>query len=284
MKVINTIGAWDRRKKIRYLAILGGMLIFLPPLAFLPQLAGESNLCGKLCMRMFFVPGAAPSWGKLADNLAADWLGATVLLAILIVTFWFGRLWCGHLCPVGGAQEMVSSLIPGRAKLDFRKIPAPAFRYGYFGIYVLGATLGAAGIACKFCNFRVIPFLFGAPLVPAYRAYFATSLGLASLAVVVITGFLAWGGRAYCNFFCPIGAVDALVNRLGAAFGPVRRMRVASSLCTGCGTCQRVCPMAAAKVVDNVSAIKSISCLQCRTCEISCPTQAIAWRRLRRGE
>jgi len=279
MKAIEAVRSWDRVKQIRYAVILGAMLLFLPPAAILPQLAGEANLCGKLCMRMFFLPGTNPSWLRTAENVAADWAGVLLLLTILTVTFLFGRLWCGYLCPIGGTQEIVSTMVPEKVTIDWRKIPAPPFRYGYLGVYVLGATLGAGSIACKFCNFRVIPFLAGAPFVPAYRAYLLTGLGLGGLAVIVLTGFMAWGGRAYCNYLCPVGAVDALVNRLGAGFRIAKRMRVTESRCTGCGTCERVCPMAAAKVVDGISTLHAMSCLQCRTCEINCPTQAIAWRR-----
>src|SRR3990167_6928003 len=41
--------------KPRDILILFGILIFLPPLALIPQIAGEPNMCGKVCPRMFFI-------------------------------------------------------------------------------------------------------------------------------------------------------------------------------------------------------------------------------------
>ena len=38
-----------------------------------------------------------------------------------------------------------------------------------------------------------------------------------ALCLLLFLGVFAKGGRAYCNLLCPVGALDALVNRLRGA-------------------------------------------------------------------
>jgi uncharacterized Fe-S center protein len=45
--------------------------------------------------------------------------------------------------------------------------------------------------------------------------------------------------------------------------------------CTGCGTCARLCPAGAIKMVDNHPQIDLNTCLGCSMCEINCPTKSL---------
>ncbi|MBD3855785.1 MAG: 4Fe-4S dicluster domain-containing protein [Acidobacteria bacterium] len=85
-------------------------------------------------------------------------------------------------------------------------------------------------------------------------------------------GVFAKGGRAYCNLLCPIGALDALSNRIGAKFG--RRVRIDLDNCTNCGECSKVCPTWAIDTQGGTT-INQLSCMPCRLCQGACPTEAI---------
>jgi ferredoxin len=97
-----------------------------------------------------------------------------------------------------------------------------------------------------------------------------------NLGLVVGLGFLAKGGRAYCNLLCPVGALDALANRLGMRLG--RRVRVDAGRCTACGACAKVCPTWAIEV-GGTARIDPLACLPCRDCEGVCPEEAIRYGR-----
>ncbi len=262
----------------RYIFILLGAALFLPPLSVIPQATGEVNMCGAVCPRMFFIFPSSGMPGGLIENIKAEWFGAALVTIILIATLFFGRLWCSHICPIGGTSEIVSRGVPKALKIDFSIMNAPAFRYGYFIIFIAGAFIGIGSIACKFCNFRIIPFLAGAPFVPGYRTYLATSMGIAGMAVVGLSGFFAKGGRAYCNLLCPVGALDAISNRLGLGFG--KRMRVDKDRCIGCGECKGVCPTWAIEVKEKAE-IDQFSCIPCRICETKCPKEAISYGKIK---
>ncbi|KKM11364.1 (Fe-S)-binding protein [Clostridiales bacterium PH28_bin88] len=51
--------------------------------------------------------------------------------------------------------------------------------------------------------------------------------------------------------------------------------RVDTEKCTGCKTCERVCPVLAIKVVDRVSVVDEERCRGCANCEQRCPEYAL---------
>lgn len=51
--------------------------------------------------------------------------------------------------------------------------------------------------------------------------------------------------------------------------------KVDSSKCTGCTTCERVCPVLAIKVVDRKAVVDDENCRGCANCEQRCPVNAI---------
>lgn len=46
--------------------------------------------------------------------------------------------------------------------------------------------------------------------------------------------------------------------------------------CTGCGSCEEVCPTAAIVVKDDVAVVDADECTDCETCIDECPTGAIS--------
>ena len=100
------------KMKKRYVFMIFGIVLFLPPLSMLPQIAGEVNMCGAVCPRMFFIIPTKGIWNGLAANIQSMWFGVTLVSAILLSTLFFGRLWCSHICPVGGIAEMANRRVP----------------------------------------------------------------------------------------------------------------------------------------------------------------------------
>lgn len=255
--------------------ILGAALLFLPPLALAFQLTGDLTFCGKWCPRMFFVWRKGMTADAYLMGLLRSHMGVVLVLSILLTTFLFGRYWCSHLCPVGGIVELGSRLIPRFLKINYSHMPAAPFRYGYLTVYLLAAATGVGSLSCSYCNFGTVPRLLGASVSPADAAYFLRTAGLISLGLVVGLGFLSRGGRAYCNLICPIGAFDAIANRLGARLG--KRVAVATSKCHGCGECKDACPTWAIAVEEGKATIDQLSCIPCRICEKTCPAEAISY-------
>ncbi len=262
-------GLWARHR-IGILVL--SLLLLLPPLALLPQLSGDSGFCGTWCPRMFWAWRKGETGAELLVGVLRAWLGVVLVLGMLGATLLIGRQWCSHVCPVGGAMELVSRIVPQRWRLNYGKLPAGPIRYGYLAVYVLAPALGIGSLCCSYCNFASIPRLFGAPFSQADLAFFLRTAGLIDLGLVVGLGFFAKGGRAYCNVLCPLGALDALANRLGDRFG--KRVRVETAKCNECHACADVCPTWAIHPGGKTK-IDQLSCLPCRECEKVCKTGAI---------
>jgi polyferredoxin len=259
------------------LAVLGASLVlFLPPLAAVFQPTGDTGFCGAWCPRMFFTWRKGMGLDELLLGLARSWAGVSLVAIVLASTVLFSRAWCSHACPVGGATELASRLVPRRLRLDFGRVPAAPVRYGYLLVYLAAPALGIGSLCCNYCNFAAVPRLFGAAFSGADLAYFLRTAGIVNLGLILVLGVFAKGGRAYCNLLCPVGALDALANRLGARLG--KRVRVDAGRCSACGACEEVCPTWAIEI-GGAARIDPLACMPCRECERVCPEEAIRYGR-----
>lgn len=261
--------------------LLAATILFLPPLSLVFQLTGDERFCGTWCPRMFFVWRLGQSWSLYWMGYLRAYLGATLVAVVLITTFFFGRHWCSHLCPIGGLMELGSRLVPRFLKIDYSGVPAAPFRYGYLLVYLLAPAAGVGSLCCGYCHFATVPRLLAAPFSEADAAYFLRTAGQISLGLVVVLGFLARGGRTYCNLLCPVGAIDALAGLVGAKLGR-RRMSLDPAKCQRCGRCIEACPTWAIEEDHGRPRIDPLSCMPCRQCQTACPTGAIVYEKASR--
>lgn len=277
MSLINKARAIPGMQKYRYLWIILSSLLFLSPLLIIPSLFGNTDMCGKLCMRRFYLYFPGMDSNDLLLQIQVAIYGVIAMFLILVTTFFFGRIWCGFLCPMGGLPELISRIFPDRWKIEYRSLPQVPIRYGYFATYlVLMPMLGIS--ACTLCNFITIPRLFesfSGGLMGI--AFIFSSVGFVNLLLLFLLGFFANKGRAYCQFLCPIGAIDGVVNRMGSRFRFTHRIRVERERCSGCNVCARKCMTGAIKMVDKIAVVDQLSCMSCHECVDVCDWDAIKW-------
>jgi ferredoxin-type protein NapH len=178
----------------------------------------------------------------LGGPLIAAVLG---LLLMLALSFLFGRFYCGYLCPVGAAQEIVSRVSPPPVRIT-RKALTGTVRLGFLSAFILSGYIASFGL--------LYPF--------GIRDFFALSLSTAFFAFVVILLVSAVVYRPFCRFVCPFGALAAF-----AAMPAIFKIRHTET-CIGCGKCERACPTDEAKPSD----LKA-ECYLCGRCIEACPTR-----------
>ncbi len=196
-------------------------------------------------------------------------IGTLMLFGLLL-----GRVICGWLCPFGLVQELLHRVpTPKLAKSAYTRALSYV-KYVILALFVVILPLryASAGIPVPaFCKY-ICPAgtLEGAVGLLAHPAN-SDMLGMLGLLFtnkfVILALFFAatvFIYRAFCRFFCPLGAIYGLFARI-ALIG----IRVDSGRCTGCGRCIRICPMDISRPGDH-------ECIHCGQCVSACPEKAIS--------
>lgn len=268
--------------------IIGLLLFYVPASLFVRAFYGiqgqhlVGNVCDSLNLRMgvggFLKPD---TWSKALSGDPRS-LG---IFFVTAVAFLFGPLFCGWVCAAGALSEALSRLVPDRFKIDISgKINAAALRYGFLsGFLMLPFFKLSAG--CAYCNYRILNMAtlgITGGFVPAL-----TSTYLIVIAVwLVIGGLFMKGGRGWCNFLCPVGAIQNLFHSIGSRLGFTYKLRYAPDKCKTCLSCVRACPMRAvspaqegqwqARRGDGVI-FNRHACITCNDCVAACPHGALSY-------
>ncbi len=258
-----------------------------------------------LDFRNAFPPGAVrgllwlqfvPSLLKFL-NIAA--FGTAGFIAVLILTVFFGRVYCSAVCPLGIFQDVIG--FAARRKRKGRRFqstrPHNVLRYAVLALTVL-AMLAGGGLVLNFLDpFSGFGRIFSGLLRPVavaanniaamvleplgmhaiYRVRWAVvapvSIAVAMLTLVLVAWLAASRGRLYCNTVCPVGALLGLVSKI-ALF----KIRIDPVACTGCRRCERVCKAGCIDVRNM--AVDASRCVGCYNCLADCPGEAMHFARL----
>jgi ferredoxin-type protein NapH len=266
----------------RILFFLLGIVLLYAPFALLTRLilwASGSPLVAdahRVCMRMPI------QW------LAQPWMYGTMieqpayLVSILVlpgVALFVGPLFCGWMCPAGGLTEYLSRLVPPRFQIDLGgKFNGVPIRYGFTAGMMATAFIGG-NVCCSFCNFthtqNIISAVFGDFTGITYWASFMV---VSFVLWFVVFGLFTKGGRGWCNFLCPAGALQGLTHSLGRWLRLGRSVQVDAHVCRGCKSCISICPTWAISRKEDTTTINVHACNVCLDCTRICNEQAIAYR------
>ena len=115
----------------------------------------------------------------------------------------------------------------------------------------------------------LVSVLFGAAIS------FTVPLAATGFLYLVLFGLFTKGGRDYCRFMCPQGAMQSLFFIIGSKLGIASKIQVNSEKCVKCRLCVKNCPMRAMSL-KNGSIKNDVSlCIKCGVCQHNCPIKAI---------
>ena len=200
------------------------------------------------------------------------------IIILFIVTFFYGPIFCGWLCPTGAFTEYISKIIPERYQIDWSEyVDITSIRYGMLVGYLILPFWGGL-LACNYCNFYLFDlfinyFLFG------YFISLTASLLITVFLWIIILGMFTKGGRGYCNFLCPVGAIQNLIHFIGVNFNFVYRLKLDKKKCIGCQKCKNSCPMRSIKIQEHKAIYNRNNCIVCRVCIEKCPVKAISYNK-----
>ena len=175
-------------------------------------------------------------------------LNAGVIIALVLLTLIFGRVYCSVICPLGVMQDIMAWLGKKQKKNRYSYSPAKSWlRYGVLVLFVVAMVAGIGSFVALLAPYssygRIASNLF-APVygwinnllaLLAERAdsyvFYETDVWLRSLPTFIIAAVtfvllfvLAWrNGRTYCNTICPVGTVLGFLARF-SWLRPVRQL------------------------------------------------------------
>ncbi len=220
-------------------------------------------------------------------------MNVAVVLALVVLTLLFGRVYCSVVCPLGVMQDCFSRL-GGKVKKN---------RFGYaknhwvlrvvvLVVFVVLMVLGLNGIAILIAPYSAYGRIATNLLQPVYMwvnnlcAYFAERAGsyafysaevwvksgvllIVSAVTLVVIGFVSFRwGRLWCNTVCPVGTVLGFLSKF-SFFKP----RINQDKCIGCKKCEKGCKAMCIDVSNH--RVDYSRCVACMDCIDACPVKAI---------
>ncbi len=197
--------------------------------------------------------------------------GMVILVAIIVLSFLFGKSFCSWLCPVGFLSEALGDLgdkiskkIIGR-KLTMPRwldYPLRSLKYLLLGFFVYTIFFAMGEVALR--AFLDSPYNITADIK---MYYFFADISRFALIVLGSLIFLSVVVRGFwCRYLCPYGALLGVTSLLS----PTKIRRDPLS-CIDCGKCTLVCP--ARIKVDKVRTVWSDECTTCMSCVDVCPVK-----------
>lgn len=258
-------------------------------------------ICFTLITLLFLdFTGAIHAWfgwlAKLQFVPALLASGSITVLAIIIVTMTFGRIYCSILCPLGVYQDGISRMAEKRKKNRYKfKKSRKWLRYSILLVFAVLLFVGLNSIAILIAPYSIYGRIASNLFAPLYQlinnvlAYFAErwdsyafyhvdvyikSLPIFIISIayfLIITILSATSGRWYCNTVCPVGTILGFFSRY-SLFKPV----FDTKKCNSCGLCEKNCRCSA---IDSKNhKIDYTKCVTCFNCIEKCHQGAIRYR------
>lgn len=224
-------------------------------------------------------------------------LNVGVVVALVLLTLLFGRIYCSVVCPLGVMQDVVSWISGRRKKHKYRFSHSPEkriLRYGVLALFIVAFIAGIGSFVALLAPYssygRIAQnifqpvYIFGnnlmawaAERVDSY-AFYSREVWMRSLPTFIIAaitlvgiGVLAWrNGRTYCNTICPIGTILSLMARFSWF-----KVKVDETKCNKCGLCSRSCKSACIDFKN--SKIDYSRCVVCGDCIDKCRKKALSY-------
>ncbi len=223
-------------------------------------------------------------------------LNVLVIVALIVLTLLFGRLYCSVICPLGIMQDGFGWLGKKAKKNRYSySNPQNILRYTLLGIMIIAIVAGINSMVALLAPYSAYGRIVSSILKPIYIwgnnflaswaeqhnsyafynvEYWTNGYGVLIVAIVTLMalGILAWrNGRTYCNTICPVGTVLGFFSRFS-----LFRIVLDKSKCVDCKLCSRNCKAACIDITNHK--IDYSRCVTCFDCIGKCKKSALSFK------
>lgn len=224
-------------------------------------------------------------------------LNIVVIVALILLTLIFGRMYCSVICPLGIMQD-IFAWFGKRAKKNRYSYSKEVkwLRYPMLLLFIIALVAGVGVVFQLLAPYSTFGIIATNLLQPVYIAgnnvlasiaeasdsylFYHEDIWLRSLpslliaAVMLIILFvLAWrNGRTYCNTICPVGTVLSFFSRFSWL-----KIHFDSDKCRNCSLCSKNCKSACIDFKNHT--VDYSRCVVCGNCIESCKFGALKYGR-----
>ena len=234
------------------------------------------------------------SWlAKIQFLPAVMALNVVVVVALLLLTLIFGRIYCSIICPLGVFQDVLARFQRKKNKYSYSK-ELKWLRYPVLVVFICAAVAGIGSLfqlLAPYSAYGRIATMIFQPLWKAGNnvlamiaeradsyAFYTVDTWMRSLPVLIIATVtlvvlfvLAWrGGRTYCNTICPVGTILSFFARFSWL-----KIRFDENKCKNCSMCSKNCKAACIDYKNHT--VDYSRCVVCGNCIESCKFGALGY-------
>lgn len=186
------------------------------------------------------------------------WPSVMLFAGLLIITYLFGRVYCGWICHLGALQEMIFKTSA------FKLFQSARSQNIMRAIRIFGLIILLSQLIITHTNlYRQID-----PFAVIYNFYSDYFIGWVLVGLIIGTSFVLY--RPFCKTICPVGLILGWVSKIpGASVLGVKQN------CISCIKCTKECNIRAITYDSKTSVLNNEECIRCGECLNSCPKNSL---------
>ena len=220
-------------------------------------------------------------------------LNVIVVVALVVLTLVFGRIYCSVICPLGIFQDVLARFHRKKNKYSY-SAELKWLRYPMLIVFIIAGLSGVGSLFQLLAPYSAYGRIATMILQPIWKlgnnllamvaehyesyAFYSVDTRMRSLPVffiavvtVVVLFILAWrGGRTYCNTICPVGTILSFFARFSWL-----KIRFDEDKCKNCSLCSKNCK--AACIDFKTHTVDYSRCVVCGNCIDSCKFGALRY-------
>ena len=234
------------------------------------------------------------SWlAKIQFLPAVMALNVVVVVALLLLTLVFGRIYCSIICPLGVFQDVLARFRRKKNKYSYSK-EVKWLRYPVLAVFIIAAVAGIGSLFQLLAPYSAYGRIATMIFQPVWKfgnnvlaeiaeradsyAFYSVDTWMRSLPVFIIAAVtlvvlfvLAWrGGRTYCNTICPVGTILSFFARFSWL-----KIHFDEDKCKNCSMCSKNCKAACIDYKNHK--VDYSRCVVCGNCIDSCKFGALKY-------